>query len=177
MKHEEKKKTAIQKLVERLYDPLQFRIFVAAVMLAIGYAGVYMPLDDRIAETTKDLKKAKEYQKLTEEVEDLQSQAVRACARLPKDTDTNEWVQYVLTGVRKLPVKMVSLDSAPAKKVGPFEAVVLQVELHGKYHGLESFLDWVETNERLFRIDSISVSAAKRGNLLEMKLMLLGLRG
>jgi len=57
MKNTEKQ-TAIQKLAERLHDPLQFRIFVTGVILAVGYVGVYMPLDSRIAETTQRLTKS-----------------------------------------------------------------------------------------------------------------------
>jgi len=96
---------------------------------------------------------------------------------LPKDTDTNEWIQYVIGGVRKLPVKLVNLDSADPRRVGPFEAVELRVEVRGYYHGLESFLDWVETNERLFRVDSVAVTPMRNSNQLEMTVTLLGLRG
>ncbi|MBN1591533.1 MAG: type 4a pilus biogenesis protein PilO [Pirellulales bacterium] len=169
--------TALEKFAERLHDPLQFRILVTVVILAIGYFAVYSPLDDRITNTMRDLAKAKEYQRLTQDVSDLRAEVARVRNRLPKNTDTNEWVQYILDGIRGLPVKMVSLDSADPKKVGPFEAVALQLELNGEYHGLESFLSWVETNERLFRIESISVTSKRSDGVLEMKLSLLGLQG
>jgi len=175
MKNQEKQ-TGIQKLVERLHDPLQFRIFVTGVILAVGYVGVYMPLESRITETTQNLTKTAEYENLVDEVKQLRDEVDQVVARLPTDTDTNEWIQYVIAGVRKLPVKLDNLDSADPRRVGPFEAVVLRVEVRGYYHDLESFVNWVETNERLFRIDAVTVVPMRKGDQLEMEIMLLGLR-
>ena len=175
-KKEQDKYRSLKKLAERLHDPLQFRIFVTVVMLAIGYAGVYMPLSERIEKTTRKLRRAKEYQHLVEEIQDLKAEVERVSARLPKNTDTNEWAQYVFGGIRKLPVKLVKMDSDDPRRVGPFYAVVLKVQLQGDYEDLEAFLKWIETNERLFRVDTIAVSPARGSNRLEMNVKLLGLR-
>ena len=176
MKEEKKKKTSIQKLAERLHDPLQFRIFVAVVALGIGYMGVYTPLSDQITETTQKLKQARELQNLNDQISDLRGEVNRVAARLPKNSDTNEWVQYILNGVRGMPVKLTNLDSAEPRQVGPFEAIVLRVELEGSYHDLETFLNWIETNQRLFRVDEMRVSMMRNSEKLEMALTLLGLQ-
>ncbi|HLA83984.1 MAG TPA: type 4a pilus biogenesis protein PilO [Thermoguttaceae bacterium] len=176
MKHEEKKQTLLKKLAERLHDPLQFRIFVTVVILGIGYAGVYTPLSDRISRTTREIKKEREHQQLRNDIEKLRSQVKRVVTRLPKNVDTNEWIQYVLGGVRDLPIKLRNLDSNPPRMVGPYTAVVLRVELVGDYSGLESFLYWIETNERLFRIDGMKLAMARSGDALELKVTLLGLQ-
>jgi hypothetical protein len=177
MKNDEKKKNLLKKFAERLRDPLQFRIFITVVMLAVGYLGIVMPLGDRIAQTATVLKKAKEHQTLVKEIKALEAQVNRVVARLPKNSDTNEWVQYVLAGVRKLPVRLLNLGSDDPRRVGPFEAVVLRVALRGNYKDLESFLAWVETNERLFRIDGVTIAPARGSDKLDMDMTLLGLRG
>ena len=179
MKPNDKKKqqTALQKLAERLHNPLQFRIFVTVVMLAVGYVGVYMPLSERITKSTKGVRQAKEYQNLLNQVDEYKGEIKRISARLPKDTDTNEWVQYLFEGLRKFPLKLSKIDSDTPKNVGPYQAVVLQLELRGTYEGLDSFLKWIETNERLFRIDALTVRMTGDPDRLEIKLKILGLKG
>jgi Tfp pilus assembly protein PilO len=177
MATETKKPTRLAKLAQRLRDPLQFRIFVAAVIVAVGYVGVYMPLDGRITAIKKNIKKTKVNSKLSKQVETLQKQVDRVAKRLPKDTDTNEWLQYVLGGVRKFPVHLHSVDPTGVKDVGPFEAVVVEVSMSGYFDGLDGFLRWVETNDRLLRIDRVGIAPAKGSDELQMKVTILGLRG
>ena len=86
-------------------------------------------------------------------------------------------MQYVLAGVRKFPLKLTNLDSDDPQRVGPYEAVVLHVELAGGFQHLDAFLHWLESNHRLFRVDSakIAPSRGERGGLV-MQLTLLGAR-
>ena len=177
MRSDRKRPTRFHEMTQRLQDPLQLRVFIASVILAIGYAGAYLPLEARITETTQSLRKVEELKRLTEDIEQLRAQVARVSTRVPEDTDKDEWLQYILGGIRKHAVTMVKLHPNEVKKVGPFEAVVMQVELRGPYHDLESFLDWIENNERLFRIDSISIAPMRGVDQLEMKLTILGLRG
>jgi Tfp pilus assembly protein PilO len=175
MKSDARRKSGLTKLAERLYDPLQFRILITVVVMAIAYFGVYEPLSNRIALTTTTVKKAQEDDSLAREIEDLQTEVDRIRVRLPKEADTNEWVNYVLAGIRKLPLTLVKLDPDPPRRVGPFQAIVLRAELRGNYHSLESFLHWIDTNERLFRVDTISINVGRGDKQLEMKVTLLGL--
>lgn len=177
MRKNSDKQAGLAKLAERLRDPLQFRIFVTLVMLAVGYMAVYQPLGDRIAQTAAHVKQVKEHENLAHELEDLRAEAARIDARLPKNTDTNEWIEYVLRGIRRQPVTLVNLDTDVPRRVGPFEAIVLKVELRGAYRGLEDFLGWVDTNERFFRVDTLSLAAGRNTDEVEMKVVLLGLKG
>ncbi|NLE37363.1 MAG: type 4a pilus biogenesis protein PilO [Pirellulaceae bacterium] len=177
MKSDRKRSNRFHALAEHLRDPLKLRFFIAGVVLAVGYFGVFSPLEARIGEVARDLNRFKEHAKLSDEIGQLKAQIARVSKRVPKGTDDNEWLQYVLGGVRKHAVQLVKADPGEAKKVGPFEAAVVQVEIRGTYPDLCAFLDWIETNERLFRIDSINMSPVPRGDQLEMKLTLLGLRG
>jgi Tfp pilus assembly protein PilO len=165
------------KLLQRLHDPLQLRVFLTGLILAVGYVGVYMPLSTRIDETTSKLNKERKRRALAEEIEHLREQVGLFESRLPEDTDTNEWVQYVLGGIRQHPMKVIGLDSDETRKVGPYEAIVLRIDLEGEYRDLDSFLHWLDGNERFFRVDSLRVAPTRQANgRLDMQMMLLGLR-
>src|SRR5690348_7592370 len=104
------KKSSLQtQLLARLQNPVQLRVFITALLVLGGYAGIYMPLSNEIADTGEQLSKARKRLDLTKDIEYLRGQFNRFKPRLPHKTDTNEWVQYVLGGIRGLPVKMVAL--------------------------------------------------------------------
>ena len=55
----------------------------------------------------------------------------------------------------------------------------MQIELSGSFADLDRFLYWLESNERLFRVDSITLSNApkKDSNMRLLKIVVLGLTG
>src|SRR3990170_4594503 len=166
------------KLLQRLHDPRRLRLLVTVLVLAAGFVGVYMPLERRIEKTARTLDKEQKRYALAEEIEELRVQVAGFQARLPKNTDTNEWVQYVLEGIRKFPLKLSTLDSDDPQRVGPYEAVVLHMELEGEFQDLDSFLDWLDTNDRLFRVDSVKIAPPRgESNRLVMQLAVLGVKG
>jgi Tfp pilus assembly protein PilO len=172
------KKRDFKSLLERLHDPFQLRVFLAAIALAIGYLGIYMPLSSRIDAAARNLSTLKRRNDLAQEIDHLRTELASFESRLPKDTDTNEWVQYVLEGLRKTPLKLNTLDSADPQQVGPYEAVVLHLELEGTFRDLDSFLQWLELNERLFRVDSARIAPLRDDTQkLGMQVTLMGLKG
>jgi len=111
-------------------------------------------------------------------VECLRAQVEKFQNRLPQGTDTNEWINYVLCGTRRFPLKLIHLDTDPSRRVGPYEMVVLHVKLEGRHADLDSFLHWLESNERLFRVESVDVSSARcQEGRLAMQLTVLGMKG
>ncbi len=171
-------KTELERLLERLRDPLQLRVLITVVVLVTGYAAIYLPLSDRIAQTSRKLSEERKRQDLANEVDCLRTQVARFEARLPEKTDTNEWVQYVLEGIRESSLQLKTLGSEDPQRVGPYEAVVLRVELQGGYRDLDSFLHWLETNQRLFRVDSTKIAPGRgKNDGLVMQLTLLGIKG
>lgn len=167
-----------RELLERLHDPFRLRVLVTGVMLLVGYAGIYMPLSGRIEETNRKLGNEHKRQALANEVDGLRSQVQKFQGRLPDDTDTNQWVHYVLDGLRQFPLKLTSMNSQSPQRVGPYEAVVLDVHVEGEFNELDSFLHWLETNRRLFRVNSAKIAPARNENdKLTMQLSLLGLKG
>jgi hypothetical protein len=161
-------------ILERLHNPVQLRAFITALVLLGGYAGIYMPLSDGIQETTRKLAKEKKHLDLARDIEHLRAQYENFKHRVPDKSDSNEWVRYVLGGVRRFPLKLATLDSEPVRNVGPYKAVVLRIELEGAFLDMNGFLGWLETNERLFRIDAVRIQPHRSGNGLVMQLTVLG---
>ena len=172
------KKTSFAKLLEQLHDPVRLRIFVTGIMLAVGYAGIYMPLSDRIEGTTRKLNDAHKLHALGNDIENLRAEVDKFRDRLPQKTDSNEWVQYMLDGIRMFPAKLINLDLDDPQTVGPYRAVVFHIELAGEFDELDAFLHWLEANHRLFRVDSAEISPARRqGEGLVLQLTVLGMKG
>ncbi len=165
-------------LLERLHDPVQLRICVVAAVLLAGYGAVYMPLDARITETTGRLNRETNMVRLAARMEGLQKQCLAFENRLPRQTDAKEWVQYLLEGIRRLPLKMCAFDCREPKRVGPFKVIVFRIELEGTFFDLDKFLRWLELNPRMLRVDEISLGRLQGDEgAMTMKLTVLGLSG
>jgi Tfp pilus assembly protein PilO len=176
------------KLIERLHDPLQLRILLISLMLAAGYIGIYAPLTAQIAETTANLGRERKLAALANGVEQLQTQFNSFAKRLPHQADSKEWLEYMHEGIRGFPLKLLRLDCLGAKKMGPYRVVSLQIEVEGSLYELDTFVRWLETNPRLFRVDDITFGLAygtqqskdkseKNMDDMVMKLTVLGMAG
>ena len=165
-------------LIERLYNPLQLRVFITVTVLLIAYAGVFMPLDSSIVETTRQLAQEQRRLELARDIEHLRTEQKQFENRLPKQRDPNEWVEYLLGGIRGLPLKLVMLDAKTPQDIGPFKAVVLICELEGAFQDMEQLIRWIEFNDRLFRVDSVRIAPHRSNNgLLVIQLIVLGVMG
>jgi hypothetical protein len=170
------------RLLDRLRDPNQLRVIVTALVLLAAYTCVYAPLSGKIAETTAEIDRQKNLCQLASDVEHLRAQYRGFIERLPRPgvpgapSDSKEWVQYLLAGLRGFPLRLTVLDCDPVREVGPYKAAVLRVELEGDFFDVDAFLRWLESNPRLLRIDSLSISAPQgRGSVLSVRLTVLGM--
>ena len=107
-------------LLERLRDPIQLALITISMVLA-GYGGIYYPLDSSIAETKAKLAKEQKRLDLACDLEHLREQFNRFKTRLPQKPDSNEWVQYLLEGIRRFPVNLVALERGTAQGCGPIQ--------------------------------------------------------
>ncbi len=164
------------RLLDRLRDPMQLRIFVIATVLLVAYAGTYAPLSGKIADATAEINREQGLCQLANDVEHLRIQYQSFADRLPKQGDSNEWVEYLLGGIRRFPLRKTKLDCDPVRDVGPYKAVVLRVELEGSFFAMDALLRWLDSNPRLLRVDSLRIVASPNhpGNLV-MQLTVLGL--
>lgn len=165
-------------LQNRLKDPFQLRVICCAVALVAGYAGIYSPLSSEIDSTRKQVRAEMRRLEVATQVMSMRRQLALVDGRIPEDTDTNEWISYIVAGVRDTTLKLQRLDPEEQVGVGPFQAVKLNIAVEGDYAELDTFLHWLETNSRLFRVDSVKITAprASRGSLV-MNLTVLGLMG
>jgi len=165
-------------LLEWLHNPVQLRAFITVFVVVAGYGAIYLPISGDIAQTTADLAKAQKRLDIARDIEHLRTQFNCFKQRLPDKADANEWVQYVLGGIRGFPLKMVALDSQAPRDVGPYKAVVLQIELEGRFVDLHAFVRWLEVNERFFRVDAVSlIPHRKHAGQVTMQLTVLGVMG
>jgi Tfp pilus assembly protein PilO len=162
--------------IEALHDPTQLRIIIVATVLLAGYCAIYMPLDDRIAASTKKLEREVKVTELAAKVEHVQKEYAALAHRVPEQSDAKEWVQYMLEGIRRLPVKMGRFDCRDPKPFGKLKVIVFQIDLEGTFFDLDKFLRWLESNKRLLRVDDFALSPTSGGRLT-MRLTILGLSG
>jgi Tfp pilus assembly protein PilO len=166
------------RLIERLHDPVQLRIFTTVAILVVGYLAVCMPLGGKVYEAAGELAAQRQLTELASAVEHLRGELAKYQGRLPKQVDTKEWVEYVLEGIRRFPLRMTQLTCEAPRDIGPYKAVVLRIDLEGDFHDMDGFLRWMESNRRLFRADALRIcpSLADR-NVLVMQLTVLGVMG
>lgn len=178
MEPSKKKADLKAKLIERLHEPMPLRAALCAALLAGWYYLGYTPMSNRIAATTEKLERDRKRLALATEVEALRVEEAEFVDRLPPRSDPNEFLQYVLGGVRSGPLKLVSLQPEKPKDAAPFEVASVRVELEGKYPDVLAFLRWVETDKRLLRVDGLSITPdIKDREALKVQLSVLGLMG
>jgi Tfp pilus assembly protein PilO len=143
-----------------------------------GYLVIYLPLSNETVEAAAQLELAQKRLALARDIERLRTQHNSFKKRLPQKTDANEWVKYMLDGIRTYPLKLVALDPRPTQEIGPYKAVVLRIELEGDFQDLHAFLCWLEGNDRLFRIEGIALAPHRQSKgVLSMQLTVLGVMG
>jgi len=164
--------------VSVLRSPIQFRVLSTIVILGGWYMGFAMPTTTEIDELTQKTTRETKRVQIATEVERLRAQVALFDSRLPKKTDSNEWVQYMLEGTRKFPdVKLSMIDTDGTKDVGPFKAVIIKMEVAGTFETINTWLRWVESNPRLLRVDSIRLDPRKDQGGMVAKLTVLGVMG
>jgi Tfp pilus assembly protein PilO len=155
---QERRTDAKSQLLEQLRDPVRLRFIVAAAVLGIGYAAVFLPLDRATTAASRKIKVLENSLSLAGDVEQLRRQYQQVEGRMPKRVDIDEWVQYVLGAIRRSPLKLDAFSPGVAKPLGPYQMVSLSIKLSGSLADLDQFIAWLESNERLFRIEGLSIS-------------------
>ncbi len=167
------------KLKGRLHDPLQLRIALVVAMLVTWYVAVYSPIRERIDASAKEQAKSEAHLAVVREIEALKAQAAKFRDRLPPKSDANEWVEYVLGGIREIEaLKLLKLEPQGVRKHGPFDVLTLRIEIQGTFADLDAFLVWIEANPRLFRVDAVNLKPpiGFSGGLI-LQVTLLGVMG
>ncbi len=161
-------------LVEQhLSDPVKLRLATLGCLLILIVVVAYMPLSKEIEGNKKLLSAEKERSGYIADCEKLQKQVAIFRALIYEKSDTNEWVRYLLDGLRKFQVKLRGMESKQQRKVGPYRAVAFSMEIEGTYPELKTYVEWLESSQSLVRIDSLQFEKGSK-NLL-MKIFILGI--
>jgi len=173
-----KSKNSLAALSARLHNPGFLRMVVTGVVLAVAYTAVYSPLAANIDEDMQKLAAQKKLLDTVQDIENLRKEYASFKDRVPDKADTDEWVQYLLSGIRQFPLKLILLNPSAPKDVGPYKGIVMRIELDGQLRDMNDFLKWLETNRRLVRVDimDIETSIQTKGALV-MHLTVVGVTG
>jgi hypothetical protein len=163
MADQAKQIAALQAALGRLsQNPTQLRVVLALVLAGAWWGAVYRPLSERIASTQARLDNERQRLYLAETIEGLRAETQRFQERLPPRPDPNEAIQYLLDGVKALPVRLVSLTPAAGREMGPYKLVVVKLSAEGTYANLDRLLRWIETDRRLFRVEEIHLGPVEQ---------------
>ena len=138
---------------QHLSDPMKLRLTVVGGLLVLTIALVYIPFSKEINQCKKLISAERERNNNIVDCEKLQKDVVVFRALIGEKSDTNEWVQYLLGGMSKFKIKLRGMESKQQRKVGIYKAIVLSMEIEGSYPELKNYVEWVESSERLIRID------------------------
>lgn len=158
---------------QRLSDPVKLRLATMGGLLVLVVGLVYVPLSKEIDGNKRLLAAEKERNGYIVDNEELQKQAATFRALIGEKSDTNEWVQYLLDGLRKFRVKLKTMEARQPRKIGPFQAIVFSMEIDGAYPEIRNYVEWLESSPRLIRIDALLLE--KRSENLSMKISILGI--
>jgi Tfp pilus assembly protein PilO len=161
----------------RLKDPLQLRFILAVAIAVPWYFLVYPAISGGTEEIEKARVNSEAHLALAREIVSLRAEVAKFRPRLPTHTDPNEWVEYLLSGVRLYELRLVKLEPREMKKQGPFDVMVLTIDIQGRYSDLEALLVWVESNPRLFRVDTIDIGPTLGASTMTLKMTILGVMG
>src|SRR2546421_8082395 len=152
-----------------------FRSAVAAIggVFFLGFLGVSRPLGQRIDSANERLAKAETRAKLAGDVADLRHQSTLYQKKLPRGVDMNDWTQYLLGGIRTQRVKLLRMDPKDPLTVGPCRVLCWTIEIEGDFHSLAKVVEWVETGQRMVRIDKLVMQM--HGGKLSMAMVIRGL--
>ena len=171
------RKDILARFIEFLQHPMKLRIFVAITTMSVWYFFLASPMATEIDESARKLAEERKRIALGTEIEALRVDLNRFKNRLPKGTDSNEWMQYILEGMHGSPLKLNMLDPEPTKDIGPYKVAVLRVSVQGTFREIDEFLRWIDGNDRLFRIDEIRLQPNADGKSMSAQLILLGVMG
>jgi hypothetical protein len=164
-------------LLRVLHNPFQLRVVLMSLIFAAWFSGVSGRMSAEIDATTRNVQRERARIGLAEEVERLRAQVDQFRDRLPRQTDSNEWLQYMLAGARGFPIRLVMINTESVKDVGPYRAVVIKLDVEGAFADVDAFLRWLEANDRLFRVDTIHIGPAREPPKMLAQFSVLGVIG
>lgn len=155
------KSTSLTRLADSLRHPLRLRLALCPVILGGWYFLFFSPLSDdmtatqvRIGTERKRIAAAKQLVQARKALEVFKD-------RVPLDSDVNELMQFVMARIRVSSLKLIDLNPAKAKSLGPYDSIALHLNLEGTYSEVHELLNWIHHEKRLLRVESLDLKPAR----------------
>jgi hypothetical protein len=165
-----------QILSRQLHHPVRLRLILCTAILTTWYFGFFSSLSAQISGTIAQIDKERNRSATAREIEGLRKALAPYRDRVPATPDLNELIRHVMDHIRPTSFKLIDLRPEKPRDLGPFEAIALHLAFEGRFADLSAFLDWVRSDQRLMRVDTLSVSPNPRDpTKLVVQMSLLGL--
>lgn len=150
-------------------DPLRLRCAVALVLAGAGWAGLLMPLGDRVAAARTDHEAALEQRSLADALEAVDTELTTIAQRLPSDTDEVTWQGYLIDLLSRSGLRLSSLEPLRTDSAGPFDVVELQLTAVGtRYDSVVDFVDRLEHGPRPMRVEHLDLRESPQGTVIDL---------
>lgn len=156
-------------------DPPAFHFAVAAVLLAVGLAGVTMPLGGSLDAKREALAEARERAEVAERIAGHLAAWQQVAPRIVAQAEAVDWDEYLLQHLRAAGMRVLSQESPEVAELGEFRTITLRLRAGGRYAQIVDFLDRIERGERLMRADRLQITIGQ--SELELEIELVGLAG
>lgn len=162
-------------ILRQLGHPLKLRLALGTSMLTVWYSLYFSPLSERVAATTSRVKVERKRVSTAREIERLKK-SLAPYRDIAGSGDVHELMRRVMQRIRSSPLRLIDLKPERPKDLGPFEAIGLKLSLDGGFADVDEFLRWIETEKRLFRVDSLRLTPdARETGRLSAQLTLMAL--
>jgi hypothetical protein len=179
-----KNSALVANLVRRLHDPSQLRWILTGLVSALGGLVVYLPLAGRADDSERKYAHEKKRLNLVKDIEHLRDDYKAIKQRIPAKSDASEWAAYLYHMLSdedspflkecKGHLRLVDMNTSPVRNMAPYRLAYASLVLEGEYCDLDRFLRWLDTNERLLRVDNIKLEVNERGDALQMRVVVVG---
>ena len=156
--NEKKAKTDYKQVIlDQIRQPLKLRLLLCSAIITGWYVLFFSPLSEETTATTARIVSERKRVATARQIEQLKKAMVPYKGRVLAGADLNELMQHLIAHMRSSPLKLLDLKPEKSKDLGPYETLGLKLALEGRFTEIDEFLKWVETDQRLLRIDSIKL--------------------
>jgi Tfp pilus assembly protein PilO len=158
------KKSLVNSIQDQLRHPLKLRVMLSVAMLAGWYYLFFSPLSEQMVLTETLIKKERQRIGTAHQIDKIRKSLQAFKDRVPSKSDPNELMRYVMNRIRSSPLKLIDLRPDKSKGLGPYNAMGLRLTLEGTYSEIDELLSWIHNEQRLLRVETISLAPAGRGS-------------
>jgi Tfp pilus assembly protein PilO len=146
-----------QVILNQIRQPLKLRLLLCFAIITGWYVLFFSPLSEETAATTAKIISERKRVAGSRQIEQLKKAMAPYKGRVPAEADLNELMRHLIVHMRSSPLKLLDLKPEKSKDLGPYETLGLKLTLEGRFAEFDEFLKWVETDQRLLRIDTIKL--------------------